>query len=239
MAPAPSGYVQAVPIYLKSDTDVARYFRECIDEIDKISGPHIQIVIAGDVAAGDAGGIAGVVDLGQRFPGLRLGMLPCLVIEDASGAKFIFRLPREFAEISQAIKTLADIVRDTRDVSEIRQRLPAALVADVRSRSPIVQAILKGLPVTKPQERRTAVIFGVIFVTAIFVTALFISNPTPFQYTVFRIILALAAGGFVSMTPGFIEAKVGNFIKAGGALAVFLIVYFYAPAVLEGVVNKP
>lgn len=86
---------------------------------------------------------------------------------------------------------------------------------------------------TKSSERRWAVICGVVFVAAILVIALFISEPTQFQYTVFRIVLALAAAGFVSMTPGFIEAKVGNAVKAGGALAVFLVVFFYAPAAMS------
>ena len=34
------------------------------------------------------------------------------------------------------------------------------------------------------------------------------------------------------MTPGFIEINVSNWLKAGGALGVFVIIYFYSPASL-------
>jgi hypothetical protein len=64
------------------------------------------------------------------------------------------------------------------------------------------------------------------------VLAIVFPKPYPFQYQVFRIVLALAAAGFVSMTPGFIEVRISTFLRAGGALAVFAIVYFYNPASL-------
>jgi hypothetical protein len=59
-----------------------------------------------------------------------------------------------------------------------------------------------------------------------------IPQPTSFQYTFFRVVLAAAAAGFVSMTPGFIQVKVSNWLRAGGALGVFVVVYFFSPAVL-------
>lgn len=92
----------------------------------------------------------------------------------------------------------------------------------------------------KPQERIVAFVFGVVFVLLIMAIALWLPNPTPFQYTVFRIVLALAAAGVAAMLPGFLEVTVKTWIRAGGALAVFVIVYFYSPAGLEraGVVPK-
>ncbi len=78
--------------------------------------------------------------------------------------------------------------------------------------------------------------FGVIFVIALMVIAIKFPNPTPFQYNVFRIILSLAAAGVGAMIPGFITAKTNDtsflFISAGGALAVFGIVYLVNPAKL-------
>jgi hypothetical protein len=79
-----------------------------------------------------------------------------------------------------------------------------------------------------------AFVFGVVFVTALLAFVIFIPNPTPPQFEVIRIILALAAGGVAAMIPGFLNLKLGvgsNLaLRAGGALAVFAIVYFYSPA---------
>jgi hypothetical protein len=87
-------------------------------------------------------------------------------------------------------------------------------------------------------ERQTnvilAFIFGVIFVTALLLFVLFVPNPTPPQFEVIRIVLALAAGGVAAMIPGLLKLQLGGganlTIRAGGALAVFAIVYFYSPA---------
>jgi hypothetical protein len=77
-----------------------------------------------------------------------------------------------------------------------------------------------------------AVSFGIAGLAVILTLAIFIPVPTLFQYQVFRIILALAAGGVASMIPGILSLQISNFITAGGALAVFVVVYFYSPAQL-------
>jgi hypothetical protein len=56
--------------------------------------------------------------------------------------------------------------------------------------------------------------------------------PPPFQYTVFRVVLAVAAAGFISMTPGFIQVTISNWLRAGGAIGVFVVVYFFSPVAL-------
>lgn len=76
-------------------------------------------------------------------------------------------------------------------------------------------------------------VFGVVFVIALLTIAFMIPSPSDFQYTVFRIVLALAAGGVVAAFPGFIEVTFGKWLRAGGALAVFVLVYFYSPAAIE------
>ena len=85
----------------------------------------------------------------------------------------------------------------------------------------------------KSHEKILAFTFGVIFVVVLLVAAFAVPNPTAFQYTVFRIVLALAAAGVAAMFSGFLNLQISNWLKAGGALAVFAIVYFYAPAALE------
>jgi len=90
----------------------------------------------------------------------------------------------------------------------------------------------------KQAERYAAFAFGVAFVVVLLLLAVRYPNPTPFQYTVFRIVLALAAGGVAAMIPGFLTLAVSNRIRASGALAVFVVVYFYSPAELTGVKVK-
>lgn len=75
-----------------------------------------------------------------------------------------------------------------------------------------------------------AVSSGIVFLIAILLIAIFFPDPTNFQYTVFRIILALAAAAFATVIPGIIEVNINKMLKATGALAVFVIVYFYSPA---------
>lgn len=84
----------------------------------------------------------------------------------------------------------------------------------------------------KSIEKITAFSFGVIFIVTILVVAIFISEPTDFQYIVFRIILALASAGVAAMIPGFLSVEVSTSVRAGGAIAVFVIVYFFSPASL-------
>ena len=89
--------------------------------------------------------------------------------------------------------------------------------------------------------------FGVTFVAALIILAIKFPDPTPFQYNIFRIVLSLAASGVATTIPGFINIEVnpttGFLIRAGGAIAVFVIVFFFNPAQLikapRGGGNKP
>jgi|SRR5712664_3090858 len=78
--------------------------------------------------------------------------------------------------------------------------------------------------------------FGVTFVAALIILAIRFPEPTSFQYNVFRIVLSLAAAGAAAMIPGFINIEVnpttGLLIRAGGAIAVFVVVFFFNPAQL-------
>lgn len=90
-----------------------------------------------------------------------------------------------------------------------------------------------------------AFVFGVLFVAAILVLATVFPTPTKTQYEIFRIIISLAAGGVAAVIPGLLDLQMNLgitqqqklAIKAGGALAVFVIVYFYSPA--QAVVTDP
>jgi len=97
---------------------------------------------------------------------------------------------------------------------------------------PCVWIFQGGKFMTKSDEKKWAYLFGTVFVLVLILIAVLIPNPTPFQYTVFRIVLALSAAGVASMIPGFLHLEVSKWIRAGGALAIFVIVYFYSPASL-------
>src|SRR5687767_10856695 len=82
----------------------------------------------------------------------------------------------------------------------------------------------------QPWEKVVAVTFGIMFVAALLGLAIMFPEPKPFQYTVFRIVLALACGGVAAVIPGFLAVNMdakGLVIRAGGALAVFILVYFW------------
>jgi hypothetical protein len=84
----------------------------------------------------------------------------------------------------------------------------------------------------KTTERYLAFFFGVVFIVVLIVLAIFFPNPSPFQYTVFRIVLSLAAAGTATMIPGFLEVNLSNRIRAAGALGVFVVVFWFNPAAL-------
>jgi len=86
--------------------------------------------------------------------------------------------------------------------------------------------------VTRAQQQITALVFGVVFIVTLIILSIALPNPTPFQYTIFRIILALATAGVSAMVPGLLHVEVSSWLRSSGALAVFVIVYFYNPASL-------
>jgi hypothetical protein len=79
-------------------------------------------------------------------------------------------------------------------------------------------------------EHVAAYLFGVAFVVALIVIAIVFPKPSAFQFFVFRVVLALAAAGVAAMIPGFLSVQLGAVVRAGGAIAVFVIVYFLNPA---------
>lgn len=83
------------------------------------------------------------------------------------------------------------------------------------------------------------VLFGsaCVFLIAFLAIAIVIPNPTPFQRETFRIVLSLVAAAFGQAIPGVLRVGLTSTgtgvdwkIRAGGALAVFVIVYFLNPA---------
>lgn len=105
-----------------------------------------------------------------------------------------------------------------------------------RTKAPPEDRLAQLLATLEARSKLLAFFFGLCFVTIVLVLAIWFPNPTAFQYTVFRITLALAAAGIAGVIPGMIRLKMQPgallMIHAGGALAVFVMVYLLAPAAL-------
>ncbi|MCL9777577.1 tetratricopeptide repeat protein [Vibrio methylphosphonaticus] len=82
-------------------------------------------------------------------------------------------------------------------------------------------------------EKVAGYLFGTIFIATILTLAVVIEIPNSFQWSVFKTILALAAAGVGGVFTGFLQVQ-GSIqkvkLQAGGALALFVIVYFFSPA---------
>jgi len=92
-------------------------------------------------------------------------------------------------------------------------------------------------PAAPPNRHLTILLsfgFGAAFLAALLVLVILIPAPSPQQFEIFRIVIAVAVAGIAAAIPGFLELRLSRGtslgLRAGGALAVFVIVYFYSPA---------
>jgi len=91
--------------------------------------------------------------------------------------------------------------------------------------SPIIH---KGM--TDKQQVKYGIIAGTIFLLILLAIAIFIECPTQFQDGLFSTVLALAAASYAATIPGFLKVNMNDKIVASGALAVFVVVFFWKPA---------
>jgi len=81
-------------------------------------------------------------------------------------------------------------------------------------------------------EKISAVLFGVIFVSALLAVAIFVPDPTPTQYATFKTILALGSAGFGAILPGMLHLNLplsNGVVRASGAVVFFLITFLLTP----------
>jgi hypothetical protein len=88
---------------------------------------------------------------------------------------------------------------------------------------------VKGKETSKKNNQHIPLIVGIGLMLLIAVFAYFVPLPSSWQQGVFLTILALAAAGIAAIIPGFIEVQYKGLLRAGGAIAVFCIVYFFKP----------
>ncbi len=79
--------------------------------------------------------------------------------------------------------------------------------------------------------------FGVVFISVILWIAVASPDMNENTFTIVRIVIALAAAGIGAFIPGFIDVRIPGILRAGGAMAIFGVVYFYTPP-LTNVIDK-
>lgn len=79
-----------------------------------------------------------------------------------------------------------------------------------------------------PRLMTTLIWIGVGMMAVAVIIALFVPHPSSFQMFVFRILAALGAAGIGAVLPGFIGFKTPS-ITAGGAVALFVLIYLVNP----------
>ena len=111
------------------------------------------------------------------------------------------------------------------------------LLETARSRPDETISLKKEVIVTQRLNTILAFTFGAVFLAAILILVVLIPNPTPPQFKVFSVVMALAAGGIATTISGMMNVTMtlGKRIAIGatGALAVFVIVYFFVPAMAK------
>jgi hypothetical protein len=259
-------YFQAIPLYLRSDTGASEYFQKFRAEADAISG-SFPILVPTEVDEGNASGVTTIFANGKaRYTGLQRMMLPCLWVEDGSGGHTVIRLEQQTESIQRVLGALTDGAKTASTVAELGRFVNDQLRKDAVARNPELNALNRSLAMPTQAyyvvagvcavlflaaifaagvyypgaatEKAIAVVCGVIFIAVMLLIAVFIPSPTTSQERTFRVVLALASAGFVSMTPGFLNVEINTWIKAGGALAVFVLTFFYSPGSLAAGQHK-
>jgi len=72
--------------------------------------------------------------------------------------------------------------------------------------------------------------FSVAAFAALFAISLFVPGWAQQNNDLSKTLLALAAAGVATTLPGFLNFEINNFVKAGGALAAFVLVFLVNPA---------
>jgi hypothetical protein len=160
-------------------------------------------------------------------------------------AEILKSMPAHFTLLAAGFTSLNGSTVQTRPGSTAyanMQRIVAKYLTAAESK--IIMSLLEnaGLPVygfsnearefmDKKHQTIMSFSFGVVFVVVLLVISFVQPTPSSFQYTVFRTVLALAGGGAVAAFPGFIELRLGNWLRAGGGMGVLVLLYLWNPAV--------
>jgi hypothetical protein len=73
-------------------------------------------------------------------------------------------------------------------------------------------------------------VFGVLLIIVLLALPFIYPCPSRYQSQVTRIVLPLAAAAAATLLTGFISVEIPKVVKAGGAFAVFVLIFFWDPA---------
>ena len=76
-------------------------------------------------------------------------------------------------------------------------------------------------------------IVGVVLIIIIVFVTKIDKNPSPIAAFAYRVVIAIAAALIATGIPGVINVHISQGITAGGAIAVFVIVYWFNAAQIE------
>ena|ERR1700733_11618965 len=232
------GIFTATAIFLKDDVNTFNYFKNFPNEIDEMTGPAVTVFLAEPVDKGDPRAVARVFDPntaeGKRFPNLKRGDLPCLWLEDKQGGTSILQISDDLNNTKQVLRAMADVAGAAKSASDLKTLVENALRQNLL-RNPFyawLSKVSETFPMFNLPNDKVAIVSGLVFLVTMLAIALFVPQPSPFQYFVFRSVLAIAAAAFATAIPGILDLKMGNWLKASGALAVLVLVFLVNPASL-------
>jgi hypothetical protein len=81
--------------------------------------------------------------------------------------------------------------------------------------------------VAKTWEKITLFAFGTFFLLVLLVISWFDRQPSPSSWFIYISVLAMAAGGIAALLPGAINVTINPGIRAGGALAIAVLVFYF------------
>ncbi|MEI7586736.1 hypothetical protein [Runella sp.] len=170
----------------------------------------------------------------------------------ASGSRYeseVVQLSARFHELERqkrlGLESTADLNRNQNQISytllQLLKELPEGATVSVSVTKPPSIPTSSGTsndaPIASPvagtgdggASHKTSVWIGVASLAAILAAILFVPCPSSAQFFVFQVILALGAAGIGAILPGFLNIEFTG-AKAGGALALVLLVLWQNPA---------
>lgn len=99
----------------------------------------------------------------------------------------------------------------------------------------------EGFDVKAPKDKNNGIIplwIGGILLAIPIIALFFIPEPSIYQFFAFRVCFGLGGAGIASHIPGWLNVNINNWIKAGGAIAIFVLLWFFNPPALIATVTN-
>lgn len=77
-------------------------------------------------------------------------------------------------------------------------------------------------------------IIGLLAIGLSFGTTMFVSNLTSLKVFMIRVLFGLGCAACASFIPGWLKINFNGYVKAGGAIGILIIIYFFNPPTLLG-----